>query len=57
MLRSSLCGFNDEYILFKGTISMARVLAPAEQDNFRREVVFKNCAPFTDCINKTTIHK
>ena len=57
MLRSSLCGFNDEYILFKGTISMARVLAPAEQDNVGREVVFKNCAPFTDCINETTIYK
>ena len=57
MLRSSLCGFNDEYILFKGTISMAQVLAPAEQDNVGREVVFKNCAPFTDCINETTIYK
>ena len=37
MLRSSLCGFNDEYILFKGTISMAQVLAPAEQDHVGRD--------------------
>ena len=25
---------------------------PAEPDNDGKEVVFKNCAPFTDCISE-----
>ena len=38
MLKSSLCDYSDAYILAKGTTSVA--------------VVFKNCAPFTECISE-----
>ena len=34
------------------TISIARVLAPAQAENVGKKVVFKNCAPFTDCISE-----
>ena len=50
MLNSSLCDYSDAYILAKETISTAQVLTPAESDNVGKEVVFKNCAAFTDCI-------
>ena len=33
-------------------ISIARVLAPAQAENVGKKVVFKNCAPFTDCISE-----
>ena len=49
---SSLCDYSDVYILFKGTITVAQALAPAEPDNDGKKVVFKNCAPFTDCISE-----
>ena len=52
VLTSSLCDFSDSYILVKGTITFARVAAPAPADNTGEEVVFKNCAPFTNCINE-----
>ena len=59
MLNSILCNYSDAYIFIIKTISIARLLAPAERDNAGEEVVFKNCAVFTDCINKinnTQIH-
>ena len=60
MLRSSLCDYSDAYILVKGTITIATVPPPTvEANNNDKEVVFKNCAPFTDCIgeiNNTQIH-
>ena len=40
MLKSSLCDYSDAYILAKGTITVARVLAPATTDNVGKEVVF-----------------
>ena len=52
MLKSNLCDYSDAYILVKGTITVAQVLAPAAPDNVGKEVVFKNCAPFTDCISE-----
>ena len=48
MLKSSLRDYSDTFILVKGTISIKQVLAPAEPDDVGKEVVFKNCAPFTD---------
>ena len=53
MLKSSLCDYSDAYILLKGTITIAP--APpqaANPNNNTKEIVFKNCAPFTDCINE-----
>ena len=53
MLRSSLCDYSDAYIFVKGTITIAPAPAQAANpDNNNREVVFKNCAPFTDCISE-----
>ena len=59
ILMSSLCDYSDAYILAKGTITVARVAAPAPAYNAGKKVVFKNCAPFTDYIsetNNTQIH-
>ena len=52
MLKSSLCDYSDTYILSKGTISIERVQAPGTPDNDSKEVLFKNCALFTDCISE-----
>ena len=51
MLKLSLCDYSDAYMLVKGTIS----IAPQEGDNTNngnKDVVFKNCVPFTDCISE-----
>ena len=50
MLKSSLCGYSDAFIFVKVTILIAPVPAPAVPGNVSKEVVFKNCALFTDCI-------
>ena len=52
MLKSILCDYSDAYTLVKGTMLVAQVLATAELDNVGKEVVFKNFAPFNDCINE-----
>ena len=52
MLKSNLCDYSDAYILAKGAITVARVPAPPAADNVGKEVVFKNCAPFTGCISE-----
>ena len=44
VLKSTLCNFNDVYILVRGNITVTA--APATQ------VSFKICAPFTKCITK-----
>ena len=51
MLRSSLCDYNDTYILVKGNISVNNT-AEAAANNTGKRVIFKNCALFTDCIRK-----
>ena len=55
MLKSSLCNYSDAYILVKGTITItgSRDDAAARQADERvKGVVFKNCAPFTNCISE-----
>ena len=55
MLRSNLCEYADAYILVKGTITItgAEDAAAARQaDKKDKGVIFKNCAPFTKCINR-----
>ena len=49
MLRSSLCDYRDAYILVKGNISVNNTAAA---DNATKKVMFKNSAPFTNCISK-----
>ena len=55
MTKSRLCDYSDAYILVKGSIS---ITAQAEDNpnNGNKEVIFKNCAPFTDCLSET-MHK
>ena len=53
MLISSLCDYSDAYILVKGNISINNnVGAGAAAKNIDKKVIFKNCAPFTNCISK-----
>ena len=51
MLRSSLCDFNDAYVLVKGTITVAKETVAAPNDA-NKKVIFKYCASFTSCINR-----
>ena len=53
MLKSSLCDYSDAYILVKGTISVNNTAADgAAENNTNKKVIFKNCAPFTNCISE-----
>ena len=53
MLRSILCDYSDAYILVKGNISVNNTAAAgAAENNTNKKVIFKNCAPFTNCISK-----
>ena len=51
MLRSSLFGYSDGLILVSGTITLAALAAGRINNNI--QIVFKNCASFTDCIIET----
>ena len=61
MLRSSLCDYSDAYILVSGTITFIGAgddFAATRLDESDKGVIFKKCAPFTDCkseINNTQI--
>ena len=53
MIVSNLCGYSDAYIHVKANITVpktAAVAAPVNDTN--KKVIFKNCAPFTNCISK-----
>ena len=53
MLKSSLCDYSDAYIFVKGTITVNNTAAAgAAANNTNRKVIFKNCAPFTNCISE-----
>ena len=55
MLKSSLCGYNDAYILVKGTITITGAgnnAAARQADERDKVVIFKNCAPFTNCVSE-----
>ena len=53
MLKSSLCDYSNAYILVKGTISVNNTAADgAAANNTNKNVIFKNCAPFTNCISE-----
>ena len=53
MLRSSLCNYNDAYVLVIATITLPNTAAAGAAANNRRNIIIKNCAPFTDCISET----
>ena len=53
MLRYSLCDYSDAYILVKRNISINNTAAEGvAANNTNKKLIFKNCAPFTDCISK-----
>ena len=53
MIRSDLCDYSDSCILVKGTITVPNtVAAGAVVNNTNKKVIFKNSAPFTDCITE-----
>ena len=61
MLKLSLFGYSDTHILVKGTttVQSRADVEPRQADKRNKAVIFKNCAPFTDCIseiNTTQIH-
>ena len=52
MLKSSLCDYSDAYIFVRGTISVNNTAAGAAVNNNNKKVIFKNCAPFANCISE-----
>ena len=52
MLKSSLCDYSDAYIRVKGTISVNDTVAGDAINNNNKKGIFKNCAPFTNCISE-----
>ena len=51
IFRQSLCDNSDAYIQISGTVTVAPQ-ARDNSSNVNKEVVFKNYAPFTDCISE-----
>ena len=53
MLTSSLCDYSDAYILVKWNISVKNTAAACvDANNAAKNVIFKNCVLFTNCISK-----
>ena len=52
MLKSILCNYSDAYVLVKGTITVSNTGTAIPPNNGNKKVIFKNCAPFTKCINE-----
>ena len=58
MLRTSLCDYSDSYILVSSIVTVPNTVAAAANPNNRKNIIIKNCAPFTNCtseINNTQI--
>ena len=51
MLKSSLCDYSDANTLASGTITVAELAAGGGGNN-DIEIVFKNYAPFSNCIRE-----
>ena len=53
MLKSSLCDYSDAYILVKRNITVNNTAAAdVDANNTNKKVIFKNYAPFTNCISE-----
>ena len=53
MLKSILCDYSDAYILVKGNITYNnKAAAGTAANNTNKKVIYKNCAPFTNCISE-----
>ena len=51
MLRSTLCDYNDAYLLVSGTITVPSATAAVDTSN-RKNIIIRNCSPFTICISE-----
>ena len=49
-MKVHLCYYRDAYILISGTTIVAASAAGRGNNNI--QLAFKNCAPFTNCINE-----
>ena len=53
MLKSSLFDYNDAYLLDKENITVNNIAAEGvAANNTNEKVIFKNCAPFANCISE-----
>ena len=53
VVRSNLCDYSDSYILAKGAMTVPNTAAAGTAgSNANKKVIFKNYAPFTDCITQ-----
>ena len=56
MLRSDLCDFSDAYIVVKGDVTVTKKIFTSKDfdppNNTAAKLVFKNNAPFINCISK-----
>ena len=52
MIRSNLCDYSDAYIHVKGTTKVPNTGTAAAVNNRNKNLIFKNCAPFTNCISQ-----
>ena len=51
MLRSSSCDYSGVNTLASGTITVQNIRMAEASDN-RKNIIIKNCAPFTNCISE-----
>ena len=51
VLRLSLCDYSDGNILVKEAITVAKE-TDAAPNNVNEKIIFKHCAPFTNCISR-----
>ena len=52
MLKSSLCDYSVSYLHIKGTITVPNPKTVAVTNIRNIKIIFKNFAPFTDCISE-----
>ena len=52
MLRSSLCDYSKAFILVSPTIIVPNTVAQVAEANNRKNIIIKNCTPFTNCISE-----
>ena len=52
MLKSSLCDQSNAYIHVKGIITISNTGTTTAPNNKNKKLIFKNCAPFSDCISE-----
>ena len=50
MLKPNLCDYIDADTLVKRTITVNNTGTTTEPNNSNKYVIFKNCAPYTNCI-------